>query len=137
MRRKPRSQRNRCMTSGASAEVSSANKFMPPTSGLNNVMFTGGTTRNAAKFMDTVKKLACHVGTQTWSQSTVAAKAIIELAEPELVEPTKPVRKYYLAVPDDEEASDPRAQTNDRFEVLSLKDNIKVVDNIEWKMTLH
>ena len=62
---------------------------------------------------------------------------MIELVESVSMEPTKPVRKYYLAVPGNQTTIDPRTQTNNRFKVGSLKENIKVVDNIEWKMTLH
>ena len=62
---------------------------------------------------------------------------MIVLVEPVSAEPAKPVRKYYLAVPDGEVANDSRTQTNNRFEVGSLKENSKVVDDIEWKMTLH
>ena len=62
---------------------------------------------------------------------------MIELVESVSTDPTKLVRKFYIAVPDNQTATDPRTQTNDRFEVGSLKENIKVVDDIEWKMTLY
>ena len=55
------------MTGGASAEASAANDYMALTSGLKNVLFTRGTTRDAAKFTDTLNKLARHVGIQAWS----------------------------------------------------------------------
>ena len=108
MGRKPRSVRNKRTTSRASAETSGANKFTAPISGLKNVTFTQGTTRDAARFMETLNKLARYVGTQAWSQATVTAKAMIELVEPESVDPTKPTRKYYLAVPLNTTAPDPR-----------------------------
>ena len=38
-------------------------KFTAPTSGLEDVFFTWGTAKDAAKFEDTVSKLAQHVGT--------------------------------------------------------------------------
>ena len=135
MGRKPRSLRNKRTTSRAPAETSGANVFMAPTSGLNNAMFTQGTKKDTAKYMDMINKLARYVGTQAWSQSTVDAKAVIELVEPESVDPTKPTRMYYLAVPLDMTAPNPRKKKEDRFEVGTLKENITVADNIEWKMT--
>ena len=43
--------------------------------------------------MDT---LARYVGVQAWSQSTVAAKVMIELVAPSYSQPLKPVRYYYV-----------------------------------------
>ena len=128
--------RNKHTTSRASEETSGANVFTAPTSGLNNVTFTRGTTRDAVIYMDTLNKLARYVGTQPWSQSTVAAKAMIELAKPKLVEPTKLTRMYYLAVESGKTAPNPREETVERFEVGTLKENIKVADDVEWKLTL-
>ena len=68
MSRKPKSQRKQRVTGGASAEVYAANKYTAPTSGLKNLLFTWGTTRDAAKFTDTLNKLARHVGIQAWFQ---------------------------------------------------------------------
>ena len=62
---------------------------------------------------------------------------MIELVEPVSAEPTKLVRKYYAAVPYGETATNPRTQTNDRFGVGNLVENIKVVDDIKWKLELH
>ena len=61
---------------------------------------------------------------------------MIELVEQVSVEPTKPARKYYLAVPLDTTAPNPRIQTEDMFEVGTPTENIKVADDIEWKMIL-
>ena len=68
---------------------------------------------------------------------TVTAKATVELVEPGSLEPTKLVRKYYAAVPDGENATTPRTQTNDRFRVRNFEENVKVVDDIKWKLVLH
>ena len=76
------------------------------------------------------------MGIQAWSQSTVAAKAMIELVAPAWDEPAKPIRMYYLAVADGVTAPNPRAQMTERFEDGSLKENIKVADEIDRKMTL-
>ena len=45
-------------------------------------------------------------------------------------------RKYYLAVPPNTTAANPRIQMDDRLEVGTLVDNVKVADDIKWKMTL-
>ena len=47
-------------------------KFTAPTSGLEDVYFTWDTAKDAAKFDDTVSKLARHVGTIPRPQSSVA-----------------------------------------------------------------
>ena len=44
-------------------------KFTAPTLGLEDVYFTWGTAKDAAKFEDTVSKLAWHVGTSPCPQS--------------------------------------------------------------------
>ena len=134
MGRKPKSMRNKRATSRVSAETSDTNVFTAPTSGLNNVTFTRGTIRDAAKYIDTLNKLAGYLGTQPCSHLIVAAKVMIELVKPESVEPTTSTRMYYLAVAPDTTAPNPRKETVDRFEVVTLKENIKVADDIEWKM---
>ena len=51
-------------------------KFTTSTSGLEDVYFMWVTAKDAAKFEDTASKLARHVGTSPWSQSSVASKAM-------------------------------------------------------------
>ena len=70
-------------------------KFTAPTLGLEDVFFTWGTAKDAAKFEDTVSKLARHVGTSPWPQSSVASKAMSTLRTPEFEEPTVPTREYW------------------------------------------
>ena len=64
MAKKARSQRNKRRTGGASEETSADNDYTAPTPGLKNVLFTRGTTRDAARFIDTLNILARHVGVQ-------------------------------------------------------------------------
>ena len=47
-------------------------KFTAPMSGLEDVYFTWGTAKDAAKFEDTVSQLARHIGTRPWRLSLVA-----------------------------------------------------------------
>ena len=80
--------------SGGSGAATSK-KFTAPTSGLEDVYFTWGTAKNAAKFEDTVSQLARHVGTRNWQQSSVASKAMSTIRAPVIEEPTRPVREYW------------------------------------------
>ena len=67
-------------------------KFTAPTSGLEDVYFMWVTAKDAAKFEDTVSKLARHVGTSPWPQSSVASKAMFTLETPDFEEPAVPTR---------------------------------------------
>ena len=96
MVKKAKSQRNKRRVGRASEEIKAEISYMAPTPGLKNVLFTRGTTRDAATFIDTLNTLARHVGMQAWSQSTVTAKAMIELVAPSYTQPLKPVRFYYV-----------------------------------------
>ena len=71
--------------------------------------------RDAARFTDTLNKLARHVGVQAWSQSAVTAKAMIELVAPSYTQPLKPVRLYYVTPAFDAPASDRLVMTPYRF----------------------
>ena len=86
--------------------------------------------------MDTLNKLVRHMGIQAWSQSTVTAKAMIELVAPSWTEPAKPIRMYYVAVTEENPVTIPRSQTIERFTGDTMDRNIAVDDDIYWKMTL-
>ena len=71
-------------------------KFEAPTSGHENVYFTTGSTKDAAAFQDTVRKLARHVSTAAgWKHGPVLAKAMTDLKDPVFDLPIRPVRMYY------------------------------------------
>ena len=95
-------------------------KFTAPTSGLEDVFFTWGTAKDAAKFEETVSKLARHVGTSPWPQSSVASKAMSTLRSPEFVEPTIPARECW-------KDSERTRRTHDRTRPGA---NNTVVDNV-------
>ena len=97
------------------------------------MLFTQGTTRNAARFTDTLNKLARHVCIQARSQSTIVTKAMIELVAPSWTELAKPIRMYCLPVTKGEPISTPRAQTTERFADGTMDRNIEVDDDINWK----
>ena len=64
-----------------------------------------------------LNKLASYVGTQPWSGSSVAAKAIGELLDPVFMKPTKPVRRYYVHLERDAVVPIPRDQTTLRMHI--------------------
>ena len=97
MAKKSKGQRYKRRTGGASEETSADNDYTAPTPGLKNLLFTRGTTRDAARFIETLNTLAMHVGVEAWSQSTVTAKAMIELVAPSWTQPSKPARMYNVA----------------------------------------
>ena len=100
------------------------------------MLFTRGTTRDAAKFIDTLNTLARHVGVQAWSQSTVTAKAMIDLVAPSYTQPLKPVRLYYVTPALDAPASDRLVKTTDRFVPGTTTKYVAVDDDIDWNMEL-
>ena len=71
-------------------------EYKAPSVWMRKVTFTEGTTQDAARFEDVLNKLASYVGTQPWSRSSVAAKAMGKLLVPVFTEPKKPVRRYYV-----------------------------------------
>ena len=115
---------------GATATASSA-KFTAPTPGLEDMIFTRGTTQDAARYADIASKLAQHVGTETWSQSTIAMKAMIELVALVYTAPVRPTKKYFT-----NPLTTPQVVTNDRFSTNGTTEYIKVVEDIEWKLDL-
>ena len=78
---------------GGAGSPAGTTKFTAPTSGLEDVFFTWGTAKDAAKFEDTVSKLARHVDTSPWPQSFVASKVVSTLETPEFEEPAVPTRE--------------------------------------------
>ena len=65
--------RERAVGGAGSPGGASTTKFTAPTSGLEDVFFVRGTAKDAAKFENTVSKLARHVGTSPWPQPLVAS----------------------------------------------------------------
>ena len=113
-----------------------ANEYTAPISGLKIMLFIQGTMRYAARFTETLNKLARNVGIQAWSQSTVSANGMIELVAPSWTEPVKPTRMYYLPVTQGDPVTIPRAHMIERFTANTKNRNIEVDGDIDWKMTL-
>ena len=68
---------------------------MAPTSGLEKATFSRGTTVDAARFKDTLDKLAQHVGTWHVYGAENSAKLIKDTEESIFTQPVRPPRKYY------------------------------------------
>ena len=93
---KNKNKKGKRRTSGLGrAAAATTKKFSAPTQGLEDVYFTWGTAKDAAKFEETVSALARHVGTQPWKHSLLASKAMSSLSEPVIAEPDRPVREYW------------------------------------------
>ena len=93
--KKARRTRQRSTAGSGGSGAATPKKFTAPTSGLENVYFTWGTAKDAAKFEDTVSHLARHVGTQPWRLSSIASKAMLAIAAPVIAETDRPTRKYW------------------------------------------
>ena len=66
------------------------NEFQAPTIGLEDKIFTIGTTADAAKFEVVKKELGKHFTTQSWSDGVDAVMAFDTLIEPSYHEPEEP-----------------------------------------------
>ena len=64
--------------------------YEAPTVGYEDVLYSHGTTKAAAEFRKVNTRLARYVSMQSWSGATIAGRAMENLAEPKLVEPTMP-----------------------------------------------
>ena len=121
--------------SGGRTTVVPKEKFTAPTSGLDKVTFSWGTTRDAARFKDTIDKLAQNVGTCHVYGAVNSEKAMKDMTELVFMGPVCPPRNYYkFRTEQNISDCEPMVQTNDRFTDGQL--NIKLVDNVEWKTNL-
>ena len=66
------------------------NESQAPTVGLEDKIFTIGTTADAAKFEVVKEELGKHFATQSWSDGVDATMAFKTLTEPSYDEPEEP-----------------------------------------------
>ena len=71
-------------------KVPDTNAFRAPTVGLEDKIFTIGTTADAAKFEVVKEELGKHFATQSWNDGVDAAVAFDTLIEPSYDEPDEP-----------------------------------------------
>lgn len=65
-------------------------EYRAPTIGLEDKVFTIGSTMDAAKFETVKEELGKHFATQSWSDGADAAMAFETLTEPQYDEPDEP-----------------------------------------------
>ena len=71
-------------------KVPDTNEFRAPTVGLEDKIFTIGTTADAAKFEAVKEELGKYFTTQSWSDGVDAVMAFDTLTEPSYDEPEEP-----------------------------------------------
>ena len=67
---------------GKRTTVESPPTYSAPTVGLTKVLFTFGSTNDAAELLATKSKLARHFGTQSWPGASMASSAIEDMTNP-------------------------------------------------------
>ena len=88
-----RSRRATAATTSAATHQNPDDLYKAPTTGLKDIVFTEGSAQDAARFEENLRTLANYVGTQSWSQSSEIAKAMVEFRAPVHIEREKPIRK--------------------------------------------
>ena len=78
------------------ASTTSTNDCRAPTVGLEDILFTIGKTKDAARFEVVKEELGKHFATQFWSDAADAARAFEILEEPIYNEPTEPELPLHL-----------------------------------------
>ena len=71
-------------------KVPDTNAFRAPTVGLEDMIFTIGTSADAAKFEVVKEELGKHFATQSWNDGVDAAQAFDKLIEPSYEQPEEP-----------------------------------------------
>ena len=97
---------NRCSKQSAqlaepATKVPDTNVFQAPTVGLEDKIFTIGTSTDAAKFEVVKEELGKHFATQSWNDGVDAAVAFDTLIEPSYNEPEEPDFPLKMMVDDD------------------------------------
>ena len=82
-------------------KVPDTNAFRAPTVGLEDKIFTIGTTADAAKFEVVKEELGKHFATQSWNDGVDAVVAFDTLIEPSYDEPEEPDFPLKMMVGDD------------------------------------
>ena len=83
------------------------NEYQAPTVGLEDKIFTIGTTADAAKFKVVKEELGKHFATQAWSDGANAAMAFETLTEPSYDEPKEPDIPVKVIVDGETKTEDP------------------------------
>ena len=76
------------------ANSTATNEYRAPTAGLEDMVFTIGKTKDAARFGVVKEELGKHFATQSWSDAADAARAFEILVEPVYIEPKGYTARY-------------------------------------------
>ena len=82
--------KHRFAPSGGQSASTSDTKFQPPTHRLEDVHYMHGTSIAAAEFFEVQSKLSRYIGSN--AKGAMDEKAIMNLRNLNLVEPTQPIR---------------------------------------------
>ena len=83
-------------------------EYLAPTVGLEDKIFTVGTTADAAKYEMVKEELGKHFATQPWSDGADVAMAFVTLTEPSYLEPHEPdIPTKFIVGNDDVSTIDP------------------------------
>ena len=81
-------------------DTTTPSTYSAPTAGLQKVLFSFGSTKDAAEFITTKSKLARHVGIQSWPGAPMASMAMEDMAEPIMIPPIRPELENEVTKPD-------------------------------------
>ena len=75
---------------GSTYPSTTSKKFMAPTTGMEEAFFTTGTNEDAAKFLETKKRLARYVGTSSYCGAATASLVIETMTNPTFTTVSRP-----------------------------------------------
>ena len=104
-------------TVGAQSAPDTSSSYSAPTAGLQKVLFSFGSTKDAAEYITTKSKLARYVGTQSWPGAPVASMAMEDMADPILIPPTRPTLEKEILKSDGRTEIITRDETNPFFKL--------------------
>ena len=77
-------------TVGMKTTIEAPSSYSAPTAGLQKVLFSFGSIKDASEFITTKSKLAWHVEIQPWPGVLVASMVMEDMTEPIMTPPTRP-----------------------------------------------
>ena len=80
---------------GGASDCGATGGFTAPTSGLEDVIFAGGTPEAAATYEKNVERLTEYLGIQPWKGISELTQSTEKMENAVLVEPEEPARLYY------------------------------------------
>ena len=91
--------------------------YSAPTAGLQKVLFSFGSTKDASKFITIKSKLARHVGIQPWHGALVTLMTMEDMAEPILNPHIRPMLDKLVTKIDGSTETITRAESSSEFKI--------------------